>query len=175
MKPHEQHRHAAPKEVKVAVITISTSKYREAEEGKTQVSDLSGDTIRRLAEQAGYTIVSQELIDDNIGMIRLTALKNIYEAGADAVILTGGTGITGRDVTIEALRPLFEKELDGFGDVFRNLSYQQVGAPAHLSRAAAGVINHRLVYCLPGSPNAVETALKMILPELPHAVHMAKS
>ncbi len=174
MKPHEQHRHAAPKEAKVAIITVSTSKYREAQEGK-QIDDLSGETIRRLTEQAGYTIVSQELIDDEIGMIRLTVLKNLYEAGADAVILTGGTGITGRDVTIEALRPLFEKELDGFGDVFRNLSYQRVGAPAHLSRAAAGVINRRLIYCLPGSPNAVETALGMILPELPHAVHMARS
>jgi molybdenum cofactor biosynthesis protein B len=174
VKPHEQHRHAASKEVKVAVITVSTSKYREAQEGK-QVNDISGETIRSLSEQAGYIIISHELIDDNIRMIRLTVLHSLYEAGADAVILTGGTGITSQDVTIEALRPLFEKELDGFGDVFRSLSYQQVGAPAHLSRAVAGVINQRLVYCLPGSPNAVETALRIILPELPHAVYMVKS
>lgn len=174
MKPHEEHRHAASKDIRVAIITVSSSKYREARDGQN-VEDVSGETIRRLSEQAGYTIVSQEMIDDDPSMIRLTVLKNLYEAAADAAILTGGTGITSRDITVETLRPLFDKELDGFGNIFRNLSYRQIGSPAHLSRAAAGVINRRIIYCLPGSPNAVETALEIILPELPHAVHMARS
>ena len=139
MKPHEQHRHAASKEVKLAVVTISTSKYRETQEGKTRVSDLSGETIRSFAEQAGYTIVSQELIDDDIGMIRLTVLKNIYEAGADAVILTGGTGITGRDVTIEALRPLFEKELEGFGDAAIRVAIKEPDEAEVFGRQRDGV------------------------------------
>ncbi|MEE9585787.1 MAG: MogA/MoaB family molybdenum cofactor biosynthesis protein [Nitrososphaerales archaeon] len=173
MKPHEEHRQAAPHEVKISIITVSTSKYQDAQSGK-DVDDVSGETARNMVEKAGYRLVSKKLIDDNIEMIRLTVFKSIYEEGADAVILTGGTGISSRDVTIESLRPLFEKELDGFGDIFRSVSYRQIGSPAHLSRAAAGVIDRRIVYCLPGSPNAVETALDLILPELPHAIYMAQ-
>lgn len=173
MKPHEEHRKAAPQEVKVGIITVSTSKYQDAEGGR-QIEDTSGDTVKRLVEEAGYKVVSKKLVDDDREMIRLELSRSIYEEGADAIILTGGTGISGRDITIEALRPLFDKEMNGFGDVFRNVSYHQIGAPAHLSRAAAGVVDRRVVYCLPGSPNAVETALEIILPELPHAAHMAR-
>jgi molybdenum cofactor biosynthesis protein B len=174
LKPYEEHRRAAPKEIKVSIVTVSTSKSREARGGK-DVDDLSGKTIRRLVEFAGHTVVSQQLIDDDPQKIRFTVLKNLYEDAADTAILTGGTGITRRDVTIEALRSLFDKELYGFGDVFRNLSYQLIGSPAYLSRATAGIIDHRIIYCLPGSPDAVETAMKIIIYELPHAVLMAHS
>ena len=173
MKPYEEHRHAAPREVKVGIITVSTSKHQDAQSGKA-VEDVSGDIVKKMVEKAGYTLVSKKLADDTVEMIRLTLFKSIYGEGADAVILTGGTGITSRDVTVEAIRPLFEKELEGFGEIFRTISYSQIGSPAHLSRATAGVIDRRIVYCLPGSPNAIELALDIILPELPHAVHMAQ-
>ncbi len=173
MKPHEEHRRSAPQEVNVSIITVSSSKYLEVQRGK-DVGDISGDIIRKMAIEAGYRIKSKIIVNDTIEMIRLKLFHSIYEKDADAVIVTGGTGITSRDVTIESLRPLFDKELEGFGEIFRNISYSQIGSAAHLSRAIAGVIDKRLIYCLPGSPNAVETALKIILPELPHAVHMAR-
>lgn len=173
MKPYQEHQKASPRDVKVSIITVSTSKYQEVKKEK-EVDDKSGALIRKMVEKTGYKIVSQKLIDDNIEMIRLNLLKSIYDEGAEAVIITGGTGISPRDVTIESIRPLFDKELEGFGDVFRNISFHQIGSPAQLSRATAGVIDGRIVYCIPGSPNAVESALEIILPELPHAVSMAR-
>lgn len=173
MKSYEEHRHAAPNDVKVSIITVSSSKYQEINNGE-KADDKSGKIISEMVKKAGYQIVSQKIINDDIKMIRLTLFKDIYTKNADVVILTGGTGISHRDVTIESIRPLFDKELEGFGEIFRNISFQQVGSPAHLSRATAGVISNRLVYCLPGSPNAMEPALKIILPELPHALSMAK-
>jgi len=140
-----------------------------------EVSDPSGSKARQMVEEAGYKVVLTRLVDDDVGMIRLELLKSIYEEGADAVILTGGTGVTGRDVTVESVKPLLEKELEGFGEIFRSVSYSQIGSPAHLTRALAGVIDRRIVYCLPGSPAAVETALKIVLPELSHVVYMARS
>ncbi len=173
MKPYQEHQKAAPHDVKIGIITVSTSKYIEAQKEK-EVDDKSGALIRKMVEKTGSQIVSQKLIDDNMEMIRLTLLKSIYDEGAEAVIITGGTGISPRDVTIESVRPLFDKELEGFGEVFRNISFHQIGSPAQLSRATAGVIDNRIVYCVPGSPNAVEPALEIILPELPHAVSMAR-
>jgi molybdenum cofactor biosynthesis protein B len=173
MKPYQEHQKAAPHDVKISIITVSTSKFQEAQKEK-KVDDKSGALIRKMVEKTGYQIVSQKLIDDNIEMIRLTLLKSMYDDGAEAIIITGGTGISPRDVTIESVCPLFDKELEGFGEVFRNISFHQIGSPAQLSRATAGVIDNRIVYCVPGSPNAVEPALEIILPELPHAVSMAR-
>jgi len=174
LKPHEKHRCAAPKTVKISIITVSTSRYRAVKMGD-DASDTSGSKAKRMVEEAGHIVVSKKIVDDDIGMIRLELLKSIYEEGAEAVILTGGTGVTGRDVTVEAVRPLLDRELEGFGDIFRSVSYSQIGSPAHLTRAVAGVVDRRIVYCVPGSPGAVETALSIILPELPHAVYMARS
>jgi|TARA_B100000315_G_scaffold259288_1_gene314732 molybdenum cofactor biosynthesis protein B len=173
MKPYQEHQKVAPHDVKISIITVSTSKYHDAQNEK-EVDDQSGALIRKMVEKTGYQIVSQKLIDDNIEMIRLTLFKSIYDEGAEAVIITGGTGISPRDVTIESIHPLFDKELEGFGEIFRNISFHQIGSPAQLSRATAGVINDRIVYCIPGSPNAIEPALEIILPELPHAVSMAR-
>jgi len=174
MKTHEKHRLEASQDVNVGIITISTSKFQQAKSGK-DVNDLSGEIIKKKVEEAEYRIISQKLIDDNISMIRMTLLNLIYEEKVNAIIITGGTGISSRDITIESVRPLFSKELDGFGEIFRSLSYDAIGSSAHLSRAVAGVIGNCVVYCIPGSPNAVDTALKLILPELPHAIHMLKS
>lgn len=173
MKSYEEHRRAASHNIKLSIITVSTSKYQYSQIGK-KVDDKSGAIIKKMVEKIGYQIVSKKLIDDDIKMIKLTVLKDIYEKGADAIILTGGTGISSRDVTIEALRPLFNKELEGFGEIFRNISFHQIGSSAHLSRATAGIVDKRVVYCLPGSPNAIEPALEIILNELPHVISMAQ-
>lgn len=171
--PHEKHRAAASKDVKISVITVSTSRYRElVSQGSTK--DESGEKAKQMAQAAGYKVTSTKIVDDDIGMIRLELMKSLYEEKADAVIFTGGTGLSPRDVTVEAVKPLFDKELDGFGDVFRRISYDQIGSPAFLSRSTAGTITGKIVFCLPGSPKAVETALSLILPELPHAVSIAK-
>jgi molybdenum cofactor biosynthesis protein B len=174
MKPHEEHRKKSSTEIKIGIITISSSKYEDSQTGK-EIEDISGDIIRKKVQKLDYSIVSNSLISDNMEQIRQTILSNINEKNIDALIITGGTGLSSRDVTIESVRPLFDKEMDGFGEIFRNLSYLEIGSPAHLSRATAGVIDSRVVYCLPGSPNAVETALKIILDELPHTIKMAKS
>ena len=173
MKSHEEHRRAAPKSVKVSLITISTSRYKKVSKG-IRVADESGSTALKLVEAAGHKVTSTKIVDDDISMIRRELFKSIYEEGADAVILMGGTGLAKRDVTIESVKPLLDKELDGFAEVFRMVSYKEIGTSAYLSRGIAGSIEGRMVYCLPGSPNAVKTGLELILPELPHAVHIAK-
>jgi len=116
-----------------------------------------------------------ELVDDDKQMIRLHALRSLFEESADAVILMGGTGLAPRDVTIEAIAPLLEKTLDGFGEVFRRLSYDSIGSPAVMTRCIAGVIGSKPIFCLPGSPDAVSLGVELILKELPHAAFIAAS
>ena len=117
--------------------------------------------------------MSEKLVEDDSKLIRGELLNTIYENHVDAVILMGGTGLATQDVSVETVRPLFDKEMEGFGEIFRSVSYQKIGNAAYLTRATAGTIGGRAVYCLPGSPAAVETALTIILPELPHVVYIA--
>ena len=112
-------------------------------------------------------------MDDDSKMIRLHLLRSIYETDSDAVILIGGSGLAERDVTIESVKPLFEKEIEGFGETLRILSYRKIGSAAILTRATAGTISGKVVFCLPGSPDAVRTAMQFVLPELPHAVYIS--
>ena len=174
MKSYEIHRKSPLKEIKISIITVSTSRYLKSK-SKKNIKDISGETISNLVNKSDYEIVSKKIVDDNIEMIRLETLRSIYDENADVVIISGGTGISIRDVTIESIKPLFDKELDGFGDIFRNISFEKIGPPAHLSRSIAGIINKHLVYCLPGSPQAVETALEIILPEIPHAIYICRN
>ncbi|HIH72969.1 MAG TPA: molybdenum cofactor biosynthesis protein MoaB, partial [Thermococcaceae archaeon] len=151
---HEEHKAKAPKKFKFAVITVSDTASR----GKRE--DLSGYYIIEELKKEGNENVYYAVVPDE----KLKIIKAVIEAleKADVVITTGGTGITRRDVTIEALRPLFDKELVGFGEIFRLKSYEEVGTAAVLSRATAGIIRDKeskVVFCLPGSLNAVKTAL----------------
>lgn len=114
-------------------------------------------------------------MDDEKQMIRLHLLRSLFEEDAEAVILMGGTGLAPRDVTIEAVSPLLEKRLDGFGEIFRRLSYDSIGSPALMSRTLAGLIGNKPVFCLPGSPQATKLGVEMALKELPHAVFIANS
>lgn len=108
-------------------------------------------------------------------MIRLSLMKALYEEKNDAAIFIGGTGLSPRDVTIEAVAPLLDKRLDGFGEIFRRISFDSIGSPALMTRSVAGTIENKPVFCLPGSPNATKVGIDLLLKELPHAVFIANS
>jgi len=173
-KVAEQHKASALKSLGVFIITCSTSKYNELKSGK-QPSDASGDTIERLMFQAGHRIEGRKLISDSKTMIKKTAKSALASRTVDVIIITGGTGLSPRDVTIESMSPLMDRELPGFGELFRKISYDQVGSPAMLSRATAGMSKGKAVFCLPGSPQAVQTALeKLVLPEVGHMLRVGR-
>lgn len=136
--------------------------------------DESGDLAVEMAREARHEVVGRDLIPDDMYVIRRRILELVSRDDLDVIVLTGGTGLTKTDVTIEAVRPLFEKEIEGFGDVFRYFSVQGVGAAAFLTRATAGVINGKAVFLLPGSPNAVKTGMKIILQEISHLLYLIK-
>jgi molybdenum cofactor biosynthesis protein B len=172
-KAFEEHKKLAPKSINVSIITVSSSRHEKASQG-IAVEDESGSKAVSMIKASGHKIVSRKLVNDDIEMIRLEVLRSLYDEDADAVILTGGTGLAKRDVTYESIKPLLDKEIVGFGELFRTLSYQKIGSPAYLSRALAGTLSGKLIFCLPGSPNAVEIALSLILPELPHMVYLIR-
>ena len=160
--PAPEHRSDAPTHVSCFVLTCS--------DARAQAADVSGRALREGLEAAGHSVVGQTVVRDEPEQIR-AAVERGLEGGARAVLITGGTGITKRDQTVEAIRPLLEKEIPGFGELFRMLSFQEIGSAAWLSRALAGTVRGALVFVLPGSPNAVRLALdRLILPELGHAV-----
>lgn len=158
----EEHKAHAPATVSAYVVTCSDSRGPQQDE--------SGSTLRALLERAGHSVVGQEIIRDEPAQL-LAALQKARAAGARALLITGGTGLSRRDITLETLRPLFEKELPGFGELFRALSFGELGSPAMLSRAAAGAVQGMIVFALPGSPHACRLAMeRLILPELGHLV-----
>ena len=163
----EEHKKNVPKSVKFGVVTLSDSKYRDFLESKT--TDISGNLIINSLKTENE-LVFYTVIPDSSELLLSTVNEIIEEHGADVILTTGGTGIGTRDVTIETLKPLFEKELTGFGEIFRYESYKEIGTGAILSRASAGLYKGTMIISMPGSPNAVETGLKIVLPELGHLV-----
>ncbi|GBC70660.1 Molybdenum cofactor biosynthesis protein B [Candidatus Calditenuaceae archaeon HR02] len=172
MSAAESHRSAAPKKLRIAIIRSSTSRYQAMLRGEPYVDDSSA-VARRMLEELGHEVKHLGLVGDEIIGIRAKLSKALAE-GYDVVAVIGGTGISRRDVSIEAVRPLLEKEIEGVGEIFRVESYKRIGFHAALSRCIAGVISGSIILVLPGSPDAVETALKLIGPELPHMVHVAR-
>jgi molybdopterin adenylyltransferase len=157
------HRQHAPASVAVHVVTVSDT--------RTLDTDASGRVIVELLEAAGHRIAGRTLLRDDPDQVRARVDALATEGEVEVVITTGGTGITSRDGTFEAVDGLLTKRLPGFGELFRALSYQQIGAAAMLSRATAGTIASAIVFTLPGSPAGVRLALeKLIIPELPHMV-----
>ncbi len=157
----EEHRAHAPRSVACAVITVSDT--------RTESTDESGALLRKLLEDAGHRVAFAAIVRDEAAAIA-DAVDRAARV-ADAIVTNGGTGLAPRDVTIETLAPKLEKTLPGFGELFRALSHREVGSAAMLSRAIAGVYRGRLVFCLPGSPDACGlAATALILPELGHAV-----
>lgn len=160
--PAREHRSDAPTHVSCFVLTCSDS--------RAHGDDVSGRALREGLEAAGHAVVGQTVVRDEPEAIRAAVERGLAD-GARAVLITGGTGITRRDQTVEAIRPLLDREIPGFGELFRMLSFQEIGSAAWLSRALAGTVRGALVFVLPGSPNAVRLALeRLILPELGHAV-----
>ena len=162
------HRSKAPKHLRVAVLSISSTRSLE--------DDASGHWIRRRAEKEGHQVVFHQVIPDDRAAIGRTVMTCIVQNRPDAVLITGGTGISPKDVTIEAVSPLLDKELTAFGPLFAQLSYEQIDSAALLSRATAGVIGQTLVFCMPGSLKACKLACKaLIFPELGHmAAHLVE-
>ena len=170
----KHHKSTSPKSVGLFIITCSTSKYNQSESGETP-EDQSGDIIEKLAIDAGHQVQGRKLIDDSKVMIRRTIKNALAGKQVDALIITGGTGLSPRDVTFESVEPIITKQISGFGELFRKLSYDRIGSPAMLSRALAGLVKDKPVFCLPGSPDAVQTAMEnLILPELGHLIRVAK-
>lgn len=161
MSVPEQHRAAAGHEaVAIAIVTVSDT--------RTPETDVSGQLIRELAEAAGHRIVAHRIVRDEPDQVA-AALDELAAGEARLIIFNGGTGISRRDRTYDVISRAIEKPLPGFGELFRMLSYQEVGAAAMLSRATAGVYQGKVLFSTPGSPNAVRLAMeKLILPEIQH-------
>lgn len=169
-----RHRAEAPKRLRFALITVSTSKAREAEAGGKPL-DESGNLAEALLKEAGHSIVFRRIVaDDALSLISL--IKELLALpDLDVIVAMGGTGVSRSDVTIEAVEGLLEKRLPGFGELLRLLSFKHIGPSAFLTRALAGTARGKVVFCLPGSPNAVETAFReLIIPEAGHVVKHAR-
>jgi molybdenum cofactor biosynthesis protein B len=160
---HIDHKSSSPTSVRCAILTVSDT--------RTDATDTSGHAIASLLTSATHTIVSQTILHDEPTQVRDLVQTLANDERIQAIITTGGTGITSRDSTYEAVTALMTKRLDGFGELFRMLSFQEIGAAAMMSRACAGVFNRRIVFCLPGSEHAVRLAMtRLILPELGHLI-----
>jgi len=158
-----EHRQKSPGKVGCAVITVSDT--------RTPGSDTSGQTVVELLQAAGQLVVEREIVPDEPAELRRLVTRFVEASEVEAILLTGGTGIAARDQTPETLSKLFTKELPGYGELLRMLSYQEIGAAAMLSRACGGMIGQTLVLTMPGSTPAVRLAMdKLILPELGHLV-----
>jgi molybdenum cofactor biosynthesis protein B len=163
MGPHE-HKKNAPQTVGIGIVSVSTTRTLETDE--------SGQWIETRATEAGHSVTCRRIVADDAAAITETVVEIVRDLRPQSLIITGGTGISEDDVTIESLRPLFKKELTAFGPLFAQLSYKEVGSAAVLSRAMAGVIDNTVVFCLPGSLNACRLACDaLIFPEFGHLAH----
>jgi molybdenum cofactor biosynthesis protein B len=162
-----EHKARAPRSVRCFVLTISDT--------RTEDTDTSGRAIAELLEAAGHAVAGRAIVKDDPQSIREAIVRQIASPDVEAVITTGGTGITSRDSTYEVVSSLLEKRLDGFGELFRMLSYERIGSAAIMSRATAGLAAGSIVVSLPGSEDAVRLALeRLLIPELGHLVQQAR-
>lgn len=148
---------ASPQRLAIAVLTVSDT--------RTEETDTSGDYLVQALETEGHNCPSKSIVRDDIYQIRATLSAWIADASVDVVLVTGGTGFSGRDSTPEAVRPLFDKDIDGFGEVFRALSFQEIGSSTVQSRALAGFANETVIFCMPGSTGACKTAWSGLIRE----------
>lgn len=164
----EQHRQQAPHSLTVAVVTVSDSRTLETDEG--------GKLIADLLVQQQHQVHSRHLVSDDVASIQQLLQRLLSDSQCQTILVTGGTGMGGRDRTPEAIEALYDATLPGYGELFRALSFQEIGAAAMLSRASAGRVGKTMIFTMPGSPHGVRLAMvKLILPELAHLVHHASS
>lgn len=159
-----EHKKQAPKEVRCKVITVSDT--------RTDTTDKSGKVLHELLSEAGHFVTAYEIVKDDKESIRQAVLSGYHQEDVDVILTNGGTGITKRDVTIEAVSALIDKEIVGFGELFRTISYlEDIGSATMLSRAIGGTMGRKVVFAMPGSTGAVRLAMnKLILPELGHII-----
>ena len=161
-----EHKAAAPTSVRCFVVTVSDT--------RTEATDRSGRAIVDLLTAAGHAVVGRTIVKDEPLLVRDTVERQLANPDVQAIITTGGTGITSRDSTYEAVGGLLQKRLDGFGELFRMLSYHEIGPAAMMSRACAGLAAGRIIVSLPGSESAVRLAVeRLLIPELGHLVQQA--
>lgn len=164
---HAAHRAEAPRTVRCRVVTVSDT--------RTEETDRGGGAVVELLAQQGHEVAGKTIVPDDPARVREALRAGIETPEVDVVIATGGTGITRRDGTYEVVSALLDKRIDGFGELFRALSYQEIGPAAMLSRACAGLARGTIVISLPGSENAVRLAMtKLVVPELGHMVREAR-
>jgi molybdenum cofactor biosynthesis protein B len=158
-----EHRAAVPASVRCFVLTVSDT--------RTLDTDASGRSIEDMLTAAGHTVAGRVVVPDEPAAVIAAIREQLDRADVRTIITTGGTGVSARDNTFEAATTLFEKRIDGFGELFRMLSFEEVGAAAMLSRACAGIVQGRVIFVLPGSEGAVQLAMRqLILPEIGHIV-----
>ncbi len=164
---HTEHKAHAPASVACYVLTVSDS--------RTPDTDSGGSAIRTLLEQAGHEVTGHTIVKDEPAQVTARVREQLADPRTQIIITTGGTGITSRDGTFEAIDALLDKRLDGFGELFRMLSFEEIGPAAMMSRATAGTASGKAIFVLPGSPNAVQLAMtRLILPELGHVVQQLR-
>ena len=167
MRPDAEHKQNAPPAVRCFVITVSDT--------RTEATDASGRAIIDLLTAAGHQVTGRAIVQDEASLVRQTVERQLASSDVDVIISTGGTGIAARDTTFEAIDALLEKRLPGFGELFRMLSYEQIGSAAIMSRGTAGLAAGHVVAALPGSEAAVRLAMeKLLLPELGHLMQQAR-
>jgi molybdenum cofactor biosynthesis protein B len=163
-KTMEEHKKRVPSKISCGIITLSDTKSKDGKEGKK--TDTSGKYLfEKLIEK--YSVNSYQIIPDEKKSL-LNTIHDMISENVDVIFTNGGTGIGSRDITVETVNTLFEKELVGFGEIFRLKSYEELGSGAILSRATAGVYKKTLIFSMPGSPNAVKLGLSLIINELGH-------
>ena len=160
----KEHKHESSNDINCGIITLSDSRSKK--------EDLSGDFLENEIKQR-YNLTSRKVIKDEKKEL-IDAIEEMISENIDVILTTGGTGISERDITVETVENLFDKKIDGFGEIFRNQSFIEIGSGALISRATAGVYKICCIFSMPGSPNAVKTASNIIIDELPPIVHHAK-
>jgi molybdenum cofactor biosynthesis protein B len=158
-----EHKAQAPAAVSCYILTVSDT--------RTPTTDASGSAIRKLLEDAGHLVTGYDIERDDRDRITARVRERLADPDTHVIISTGGTGISPRDGTFEAVTGLFDKRLDGFGELFRMISFEEIGSAAMLSRATAGTVGRKAIFALPGSEKAVRLAMtRLVLPELGHVV-----
>jgi len=163
---YQEHKQKAPQSVSCAVLTISDS--------RTEQDDKSGKLIRQKLGENGHRVLFYSILKNEPGSIRQKIDELLRQEELQVIITSGGTGVSHRDITVETIYPMLEKKLDGFGELFRFLTYQEIATVSIMSRAIAGVVEGKVILCLPGSLGATNLAMdKIILPEIGHLVREA--
>ncbi|MHA1149936.1 MAG: MogA/MoaB family molybdenum cofactor biosynthesis protein [Promethearchaeota archaeon] len=173
MKVYDEHKRKGPSDIKVALIIVSTTRFQELRECRESTDKTIPLVKETLQQHHKISLLRTAIVSDDPLQITNILHEYIENNKLHAIIFSGGTGLSPKDITYETITPLFEKTIDGFGELFRFLSYKDIGTSAMLSRATAGKIKDKIIFLLPGSPKAVQLALhQLIIPELKHILYI---